>query len=573
LPRSDPPTSAGNSGTPDSGNNRTAIIVALIGAFAVILAALIANGKPTPDPVATPTPTPGVRTATAPVQATGATAIPPTATPTAAVTLTVALAYVCGETSRALRTPATNLIRSQGVSQFLITNTNGSLLNNTVRALAIDSRGLWIGYFATSQNPKNGLGTYDNKSWADCNQPGATAGRNIRAIAIDHKRQVWLATEKDGVLLWDGIQWHSYTKQNHDLPSDEGLGITLDAQDHLWVATYDGIAKFDGTNWTIPYTAESNTSVSSNRTGAIAAASNGDLWIGHTGEGISHYEAAKDTWHYYRTDTSLLGGNDIHSIIVRPAGVDSPESIWIASLDGGVTMVAGNTWKVYRTQDGLPSNRVNQVAVDRYNRVWAATAGGVAYFDGGQWVPYDSFDTFAIAFAPPCSGCPFSDAVWTGTNDFGLFNSGLPYNSPAIAVRDIKFGLVAAHSTPLAVARAVGRPLVVAPGDLFRPEIIVAPLAPYELRADRGDFLLHVDADEALRFGGFEHMQVTALVAPGNAFTFTEHDTWFKAPSLPAGVTEQPYTSTWMVWMDNRLVQPPVVITFTVRLPQAIPTP
>jgi hypothetical protein len=38
----------------------------------------------------------------------------------------------------------------------------------------------------------------------------------------------------------------------------------------------------------------------------------------------------------------------------------------------------------YSTADGLPSNDIRGVAAYR-NTVWAATAGGAAYFDGQSW--------------------------------------------------------------------------------------------------------------------------------------------------------------------------------------------
>ena len=45
-------------------------------------------------------------------------------------------------------------------------------------------------------------------------------------------------------------------------------------------------------------------------------------------------------------------------------------------------------WTTYTTADGLPSNDIRGVSSNRYHTIWAATAGGAAYFNGQTWYTF-----------------------------------------------------------------------------------------------------------------------------------------------------------------------------------------
>jgi hypothetical protein len=108
-------------------------------------------------------------------------------------------------------------------------------------------------------------------------------------------------------------------------------------------------------------------------------------------------------------------------------------------------------------------------------------------------------------------------------------------------------------------------PSVVAPGERFVPEVTVVPRPPYDLDEKRGDFLGHLDADDALRFGAWKLVPVRGTVAAGQQYTFRDPDNPFVAPELLPGEVERTVTSTWRVWSFTRYVGPPIRLTFVVR--------
>jgi hypothetical protein len=380
-------------------------------------------------------------------------------------------------------------------------------------------------------------------------------------MAIDSKGRVWAAAEKGGVLMYDGSEWHTFTVSD-GLPTNEAFGITVDKEDNVWVGTWEGVAKYDGRNWSVPYTAEKGT-IFNDHVHAIAFDSSGNTWIGHIGRGVSEYSNTEGKWIHFLPKDGGLAGEVIFGITVRPAQGTVPESVWFATSNG-VSKYEQGSWSTYRTTEGLPNNRVQAVAVDVHNRVWAATEGGVAYLDGDTWITYNTIPTLSVAFGPACSNCPFdTDHVWTGTETFGLTHSRLPLpaNVQAIDLVSVRYRKVEASGEPFRDE------IVLAPGEEFLAEIVVSPRAPYSLTNTRGDLLANLEENEELRYGAYLQMPVKETVDPGERYAFTDFDQPFRAPPLPEGVQEQKFTTRYRVWMYTRYVGPVIEVTFTVRRP------
>lgn len=468
----------------------------------------------------------------------GAAAIGPTLTPTPRP--------ACGELARATSPAPPTFMRSQGVSSFTSEGTGGLVHGNKARVVAINHLGLWAGFFRASDSPRGGLAQFNKQAWADCDAPEGTLGKDVNDIAFDPEGRVWVAAEKTGVAMYDGSQWRTFTEKD-GLPSADTFGLTVDPQARVWVCTWNGVTVFDKGEWSTPYTTQNGT-LASDHAHAIAFDGVGDVWVGLIRDGVSHQRHTDGSWEHLTKDGGQISGNEVRAILVRPERESTPESVWIATNDGGISVYEKGRWSRYTADSGLPSNAVNDLALDRYNRVWAATAGGVSYLAGDTWTTYTTLPSLSIAIGPDCTECPYdSDHVLVGTVHSGITHSRLPLDTDAVEVVKVVY------------------PAVVAPGERFVPEITIAPKAPYKLTDTRGDFLSNTDDDDRLLFGTHEHMAVKGTIDPGAAFVFREPNLPFVAPQLPDGVTEQTFTSTWRMWMHTRYVGPPIHIAFTVR--------
>ncbi len=451
---------------------------------------------------------------------------------------------VCEQKRTVEMFPAERFLRDQGVSIFSHDNTNGGVLSNFVRALHIDRSGLWVGFFAEDSNSPAGLGHYDGKQWQVCDFTDGETSANVNDIVMDVEGRIWSATES-GVYMIGKDEEEIYTA-GRGLPSNTTYSIGLDKDDNLWVSTWKGITKFNGEVWSVPYSLE-NATLFDNHVHALAFGSNGDIWAGHIAAGISRYKADEGRWIHYTKETSGLSGNSIRDILVYKSPNSIVESVWIATDDGGISQFKNEEWVVHQHPDDLPSNSVRDVASDGYGRIWAATSAGVVYDSNGQWLLYHSLDTLSIAFGVECQSCPFNDDhVWTGTRDRGLTHSRIPLPGEVIDVVEVTY------------------PKIVSSGQQFRPEITVVPRAPYQLRADRGDFLSNTNRSDTHLFGAWPLMPVAGTVESGEPFTFTDYESLFTAPDLTGSSATEVFTSTWRVWMHTRYVGPPITIEFTV---------
>ncbi len=474
--------------------------------------------------------------------------------------------------------PDDRFLRHQGVSIFTPTNTQGGVQSTFVRAAAIDSRGLWFGMFHTDGNPGGvGFSVYDRPTtkryWIQCDHPDGPHGKDINALVIDHNGNVWAGAERGGLFRFDDAEWTHYGVP--DLPNDEIFGLYVDAQGILWVGTWEGIAKFDGTRWTIPYRA-SELSIFDNHVHAFAVDEDQNIWIGHVDAGISRFTNSTGQWTHIVTATSAIGGNLIRSMVVQPATDHEPESVWVATQDGGVSRFQRGTWTVYDIEDGLPSNNIQAIALDSLNRLWVGTTGGVSYFDGERWMAYHQLDTRTLAIGQACEGCPFdSDHIWTGTITTGLTHSRLPFPDQAFAVAELCIELVPQRSrtcepSPPVIELlttdviTVTYPKPLSPGQQLVLGVTMIPQSPYQIAAGR-EFLSNTNADNQLLFGAHHRTTATANADPGQPYTFMDYSEPWTMPVPEDGTNEQTFTSSWRVWSRTRYAGPTIHVVVTVK--------
>lgn len=492
---------------------------------------------------------------------------------------------VCGESAPWGENQGFMLNRADGVLQYTVESTEGMLPSNRIRTLLIDEQGLWLGLFGDDAGREGGVVHYNRRHWIRCPLPSGNL--DVNHITRDTNGDLWVALAQHGLAQFDHNQraWISHSFQN-GLTSDITYQVLPVAGGRIFAQTWEGVALYNRQHWRTPYSRQNDT-LHNNRVHTLRFDSRNNIWAGHVDAGISYLHNDTGQWQHWTTDNSGLGGNHIRDILTRVIAQTpdetavAQEEIWIATEDGGVSRFLDGEWSVFRTEEGLPGNKVIGLALDRFNRVWVATDGGVAYLHDSyvwgsattqretetetqdsatqsnlNWTVYHRLPAHAVAFGIDCDGCPFDgEQVWTATQDAGITYSRLPPPDSVINVL------------------AVNHPQVVAPGERFHPEIVIAPRAPYQFRQDRGDALYFAMSEDERRFNAWPHIPARAIVEPGEPYTFVDYDNPMIAPELPPGVDAQTFTSVWRMWWHTRYVGPPIVIEFTVRQPEPDATP
>jgi len=121
--------------------------------------------------------------------------------------------------------------------------TNGDEIQTMVR----DGDYIWVG------TGRGGLVKIDRLSgislfWRKLNS--GLPSNSIRSIVIDASDNKWIGTE-EGLAKFDGVNWTVYNTSNSGLPSNSVSSIIIDASDNKWIGTGAGLAKFDDINWEI----------------------------------------------------------------------------------------------------------------------------------------------------------------------------------------------------------------------------------------------------------------------------------------------------------------------------------
>jgi len=170
-------------------------------------------------------------------------------------------------------------------------------------------------------------------------------------------------------------QWINYTNGNN-------ITALADAGNCLWIGTGGGLVKIDKSTDIPTFYNCANSGLTSHSISSIAVDSNGDIWIGFLDWGPNGGLAKFDgtNWTIYNTSNSDLPCNAISSIAIEPSG-----TIWIGlfqcGTNGGLVKFDGTNWTIYNTSNsGLPDNTIYTIAIDESGINWIGTFYQLCHF-------------------------------------------------------------------------------------------------------------------------------------------------------------------------------------------------
>jgi signal transduction histidine kinase/CheY-like chemotaxis protein/ligand-binding sensor domain-containing protein len=241
---------------------------------------------------------------------------------------------------------------------------------------------------------------------------------------------------------------HRLWTTNNGLPHNSIRAITQTQEGYLWVATSNGLARFDGVGFTV-FNAANTPGLATDRITAMAAAGDGALWIGSGGTGVIRYhdgqftvvarsqlpdrnvralyaDSAGVVWigtelglsKYAGGKISIVfkGGREsgVHCFLEYPAGV-----LWIGTNSSLKKLEHGSITS-YTVKDGMPGNPVWALADGSNGELWVGTRpGGLSVLRNGHFRNYTERDGLThnaiIALKRDRDG-----NLWIGTDGGGL---------------------------------------------------------------------------------------------------------------------------------------------------------
>ena len=214
----------------------------------------------------------------------------------------------------------------------------------------------------------------------------------VLALAADASGNVWVATWA-GLSRFDGQQWTTFT-QADGLGDGTIYSVAVDDQGQVWARSSNGLSRFDGQRWT-SYWFEG---IGGSR---LTVAPNGDVWCDNHGNFLLARFDGQNWWAYNHTDIGTIESEE-HFDNARfiKITVDQSGTLWAVvwfdkarrsakKTDGSVS----ETWSRLLTFNGTQWSAyqlgVGTIFPDSQGRVWMSCRSGLCIKDGSMWKHYN----------------------------------------------------------------------------------------------------------------------------------------------------------------------------------------
>ncbi len=231
---------------------------------------------------------------------------------------------------------------------------------------------------------RGGIAVLNGNRFEPIEAPGLS-GAAVNALHLDTDGTLWVGTENGLVRMLGKATHHFGTEQG--LPDSRVLAVACDYTGRLWVGTAEGLAYLERNRF-VEVTSGIPAATAIH---AIVEDANEVLWLG--------------------TATGMLTGDERGFERLASDALDAPEArfiqhgvraadgvLWFGTM-GGVIRVEDGQLQLLSREEGLPSDNVWQVLVDRESNLWCGTDDGLAKFAPGPFRAYTTQDGLPHDFA------------------------------------------------------------------------------------------------------------------------------------------------------------------------------
>jgi signal transduction histidine kinase/ligand-binding sensor domain-containing protein len=290
-------------------------------------------------------------------------------------------------------------------NQFRTYTKDDGLSSNAVFDMLEDERGRML--IATS----GGLCIRSGGTFRCHRQSDGLVSDNARTLTLDGKGGVWVGT------LAGLSHVHDDRIENFGpadgLPAERVIGVVVDSARRVWVATPKGIVRYQGGRFVPDVRSLPGDTVvqfiSPVRGGILIGVQDHLYWRrgdvvtpiaeGAIPPGTAFIDGTMDpngtVWVATRTGALRIRegrvdqigrANGLLSDLVLRVMVDREGDVWFGT-ESGASKHAPGPFRTYTSDDGLPSPFVRDMEIDHSGRMWLGTRNGVAIRDGERFRP------------------------------------------------------------------------------------------------------------------------------------------------------------------------------------------
>ncbi|GIK69636.1 MAG: hypothetical protein HND27_06180 [Bacteroidetes bacterium] len=278
-----------------------------------------------------------------------------------------------------------------------------------VTCITEDKKGnIWIG------STWGEVSKFDGKNFTNLTVKNGLLSNAINCIATDNENNVWIGTN-NGLSIYDGKSFENKNEENGLLDNDI-RAVHCDSEGIIWMATPKGLHRYDGKGFAklteengLPFT----------NINLIAEDKTKNLWlyVNNTGIVILRRKKTKplhlEPELYYKND--LFKDKFITSIAFNQDNIP-----FIVTKDNGVFKIDSTSYSIFDTKNGLPTNTIYAIHIDRTNNIWLGTLGyGLLKHTPSPFTSYANYKGMGI----PSIFALLSDKknnIWCGSGGEGI---------------------------------------------------------------------------------------------------------------------------------------------------------
>lgn len=170
---------------------------------------------------------------------------------------------------------------------------------------------------------------------------------------------------------------HDVWNTGNGLPQNGADDILQTKDGYIWFATQEGLARFDGVEFSV-FTRANTPAMPRSWVVALLEDSSGGIWLRPQGTAPGLVRYANGVFTSYLVADGLPS-DQVNSWVSAPDG-----GVWLGT-SRGIAYWKDGVFTKYSVANGLPSDTVVAVGLDRRNILWASTRRGLVRFTNGKF--------------------------------------------------------------------------------------------------------------------------------------------------------------------------------------------
>jgi ligand-binding sensor domain-containing protein len=230
-------------------------------------------------------------------------------------------------------------------------------------------------------NPDNRLMQYRITNW---DTDDGLVSNTVIYLAQDADGFIWIGSY-DGLMRFNGTQFTNFSKRNiPEIESFHARVLTVDKDGNLWIGTGFGLVRHHQGVFTNMAGANHKLFIES----IWYDQANNRIWLGTRDSGLFVYDIQTGT--YEQIDNRLK--KDLINAIIP----DNQNGVWVGSEKNGLAYFNGVSWRHFGQEEGLKNSEINALYFDEKEGLIIGTTSGLFQYDGKRFSSFQSFERLRI---------------------------------------------------------------------------------------------------------------------------------------------------------------------------------